>query len=174
MTTPEIHAPYDEVVIDLPTTPELVIDPPADDVFEVVAIDGPPGQQGEPGLPGDVAGQIQMQRPAAVNLSGHRLVTELPDGSVTYASNDNLAHRHAPLWLTLGATMAGGDATVLVYGQVVEPSWNWTPGPLYLGAGGLLTQIPPTAPDALFLVQIGFATGPTTAFIDRLFSVTLL
>jgi len=128
-----------------------------------------------PGYLAQAAGQVQLTAIAAVALSGHRAVTPRPDGTVEYASNAVAAHLHAPLWITQGAVTAGQLATVLAYGALVESSWAWTPGvPLFLGAGGLLTQTAPVAPGALFSAQVGTATGATAAFFDRQPSIGLV
>jgi hypothetical protein len=103
---------------------------------------------------------------AAATLSGHRVVTPQPDGTLNYASNDNLSHVQAPLWITTGATDVGGTVDALMLGQMTEGSWTWSQGPVYLGANGLLTQTPPVSP-AVFLAQVGTATTATSLFVDR-------
>lgn len=137
----------------------------------VVAVPGPPGPQG---LPGDAQAisQVITTGTAAGNLSGHRAVTQRVDGTFEPASNTNPAHLSAPVWITTGAASSGAPVTAVAYGLIEEPSWAWTPGPIFLGVGGALTQTPPTAP-AVFLAQIGTATGPTTVFVSRNPSVTL-
>ena len=115
-----------------------------------------------------------MVATAGAALSGHRAVTRRPDGLLDYADNATAAHVHAPVWVTVGAVAAGDETEVLVYGELTESSWAWVPqSPLYLGAEGVITQIPSAAPGALFLVQIGTATGPTSAFFDRQSSIIL-
>lgn len=136
-----------------------------------IPLTGPPGP---PGPPGEPNGQLQLTVTAAAALSGHRAVTPLPDGTVDYASNTDPAHTHAPIWITLGAIGAGEQGPVLAYGSLTEPSWSWVPGPLYLGAGGLITQTPPTAPAAVFLASIGAAISTTTAFFDRSPSISII
>lgn len=125
--------------------------------------------------PAGMASSTDLRRTAlaAEPLSGHRIVTELPDGTVAYASNDDAGDLHAPLWLTLGAAGTGSPVDLLLYGMTTEGSWSWSPGPIYLGAGGLLTQVAPTAP-ALFVAQVAAATGPTVIFLDRQPSVALI
>lgn len=119
--------------------------------------------------------RIEFTAPAAVALSGHRVVTPLPNGTVGYASNNDAEHVAAPLWLTTGAAAPGANVGLLAYGSIEEPSWTWTPGdPIYLGVNGQLTQTPPQSPAALFVGAVGAATGPTTAFIDRQPSVVLI
>jgi hypothetical protein len=96
------------------------------------------------------------------------VVTQGSDGRVGYASNDNPAHVQSPLWITMGAATTGTAVEVVMFGALTEPSWTWTPGPLYLGAAGALTQTPPSAlGGATFLAQIGVASGATAVFIDR-------
>lgn len=116
---------------------------------------------------GGAVSQLRASGVAATALSGHRVVTPLTDGTIGYASNDNLAHVHAPLWITSGAVSSGGQVDALMLGAMVEPSWSWTPGPVYLGTNGQLTQTPPTSPGAAFLAQVGTATAPTSLFVDR-------
>lgn len=124
------------------------------------------------GIDGSVA-ELKRSGIAAVTLSGHRVVTPQADGQLNYASNDNIAHLTAPLWITTGAVTPGSPVDVLMFGVMIEPSWSWTPGPVYLGANGVLTQTPPAAPGALFLAQVGTATSPTSLFVDRMPSIRI-
>lgn len=117
--------------------------------------------------------QLWATGPAAVALSGQRVVTPAVDGTLNYASNDNINHLAAPLWVTAGAVSSGVSVEALMHGMMVEPSWTWTPGPVYLGTNGLLTQVPPAAPGALFIAQVGTATSPTSLFVDRAPSIKI-
>lgn len=126
-----------------------------------------------PGTPISVASQVLITGTAAVALPGHRVVTRASDGTFGYASNDTFGHLNAPLWVTSGAVSSGGTVTAQAYGPMEEPTWSWLPGPLYLGAGGLLTQVIPVAPGALFLASVGYATASTSAIIDRQPSIIL-
>lgn len=121
----------------------------------------------------ETAGQVRLTAVAAAPLSGHRIVTPAVDGNVDYASAATPGHLHAPLWLTRGAVAAGGTAQLLAYGPIVESSWSWTPGPVYLGTSGLLTQAAPAAPGAAFLAQVGYATSATRLVVDRQPSIAL-
>jgi hypothetical protein len=116
---------------------------------------------------GGTARQLWATGTAATALSGHRAVTPAQDGSLGYASNDNAAHLHTPLWITSGAASSGAQVEALMLGTMVEPSWTWIPGPVYLGSNGQLTQTPPAAPGAAFLAQVGTATSSTSLFVDR-------
>lgn len=151
----------------------LEVGPPVELTFLTVgeSIELGPGLPGPVGPPGPVGGSGlgTASRP----LSGHRVVTPLEDGSLDYASNDNPGHLAAPLWVTATAAGTGGEIEFVVIGLMTEPSWSWTPGPVYLGVNGVLTQTPPAAPAAAFLAQVGFATSATSLFVDRLPSIKL-
>jgi hypothetical protein len=72
------------------------------------------------------------------------MVVATPSGAV-YADPANPAHADALLGLTTGAALAGDQVTVMVAGEIVEPSWSWTPGmPLFVTASGLLSHTPPS------------------------------
>jgi len=131
---------------------------------------GVPGLTGPPGAAGSSA--IFATGDAATSLSGHRVVTPNPDGTLRYATNDDIGDLFAPLWITTGAAASGDPADAIVFGPLIEPSWSWTPGPVYLGVNGTLTQTPPEPP-AVFLAQIAIATGPTALFVDRNPSIKL-
>lgn len=102
---------------------------------------------------------------AGATLSGHRVVRPQSDGSMVYASNDQIADVTRSLFLTLGAASSGAPVTVQVIGQVAEPTWNWSDGPIFLGANGVLTQTPPTlVGGAVFIEQVASSDGPTGLF----------
>lgn len=129
-----------------------------------------PGPQGPPGAAGGAA----IVATAGTILSGNRMVTKATDATMVYADTATLAHIAVPLWMTLGAASAGAAVSVQAFGVVVEPSWTWTPGPLYLGTSGLLTQTTPSAAGgAVFLAQIGYATSATAIVLDRFPSIRL-
>ncbi len=122
---------------------------------------------------GALAGQVKLTALAAEDLSGHRIVTPRTTGSVKYASASDGEIIHAPLWLTLGAALAGDPVELLLFGPTVESSWLWVPGPVFLGDDGLLTQLPPTSASAVFLAQVGTATAATRMVVDRQPSIVL-
>jgi hypothetical protein len=152
----------------------LTVGPPVELTFVAVgdAVELGPGVPGPPGPPGPAGGYAVGT--AAAALSGHRVVTASADGTWRYASNDNLADFAAPLWVTTGAVDAGEQGEAVILGPMTEPSWSWTPGPVFLGANGVLTQTPPAAPAAAFLAQIGYATSATGLFVDRNPSIKLI
>lgn len=123
-----------------------------------------PGPQG----PAGVAEQIRAPTLTADGaLSGHRAVRPTGAGTVEYAENQTAAHAHGPLWVTTAAAADGAPVTAIAYGTVTEPSWTWTAGqPVFLGAGGALTQTAPTAPTAEFLTVVGIATATEALFVN--------
>lgn len=127
---------------------------------------------GPPGPPGDAAtARVSITGTAAITLSGHAAVHRNPDGTFEYASATAPEHIAAPIGVTTGAVSAGGDATVVMLGEITESSWSWTPGPVFLGVGGGLVQTLPSG--AEFLAVIGTAVSPTTLYVNRQPSIDL-
>lgn len=114
---------------------------------------GPAGPQGEPGP----AGGSAVQRAAGATLSALRIVYEL-DGEVFYLDPSDAAHVDLVLGITLSAAAQGQLVSVQGFGPVDDSSWSWSPGPVWLGADGSLTQLPPAGG---FDVLIGAAVSAT-------------
>jgi hypothetical protein len=119
------------------------------------------GPIGPPGPPGP-AGGASVTKTAAEAVSGHRAVKAVGD-QVAYASADVAGDAELVLGVTVGAAIAGAPATVQTVGEMVEGSWAWTVGPVFLGLNGLLTQTPPAA---AFVRQIGVAVASDRLLID--------
>jgi hypothetical protein len=125
-------------------------------------VTGPRGLDGQQGP----AGGTTTSYPASIALSGHRMVTLDATGEATYASNDNLTHSNRVLGMTTGAADVGATAYIQIFGELVEPTWNWTlDTPIYLSVDGLLTQTPPAQP-AVFTLIVGFPIAATSMFIN--------
>lgn len=106
--------------------------------------------------------RVEVEITAGMVLSGHRIVTPDVNGAAVYAQPDTIPE--GPLLLTTGAWSTGELATVVAYGVVDEPSWNWTPRTrLFLAPNGFLTQAPPVGGVS---VRFAFAVTPTRIFID--------
>jgi len=111
-----------------------------------------------------VGAYTRVTRTAGEALGGHRVVRQYLDGAVYYASNTSDSHKHAVLGITVGAVESGNTATVQTYGELLEPSWTWTPGlPIFLTTNGQLSQ---TAPSSGFVLIIGTAQTATQVFIN--------
>lgn len=93
---------------------------------------------------------------AAVNLSGHRAVIPVA-GGVGYPSLADRFDGDRVIGITQHAAMSGQAVTVQETGLMVEPTWNWTLGPVYAGDNGILTQIPPSNG---WVREVGVAVAP--------------
>lgn len=121
------------------------------------------GPAGAPGIPGP-AGGASMSFTATTPIGGHRVLALDASGAVIYADNSTLAHAANLIGLSLNAASSGGAISVLRGGEVIEPTWTWTPLlPVYLGINGLLTQTAPVFPAAFSLI-VGFPIAPDTLF----------
>jgi hypothetical protein len=101
---------------------------------------------------------------AGSDLSGHRVV-EVFAGVASYADYRAAQVARKRLGVTSGAAMSGSVARIRLSGRMVEPSWNWSDGPIFLGEQGALTQICPAIGN---IVQVARAISPTEIFIQTL------
>lgn len=132
----------------------LVVEPEqAPAVLVAAGEQGPPGRPGEPGP----AGGSAFQRTAGETLSALRAVYEL-NGQVRYLDYRDEDNIDLLLGLTLTAAASGELTNIQRSGPIDDSGWNWTPGPVWLGAAGALTQTPPA--DG-FDVLIGAAVSAT-------------
>lgn len=125
----------------------------------VISLRGPRGPRGAPGAPGGAS----FLRVAAGALGGHRVVRALPSDEVAYASSDEPAHAELIVGLTTHAASAGAEISVAAGGAITEGAWSWTPGPVFCGVAGVLTQTPPLLG---FIRQIGIADAPDRLILD--------
>lgn len=118
---------------------------------------GPPGPPGVAGLPG---GSI-LTYYAAIDLSGNKVIALNNVSKAVYA--DNTTKYSNILGISINAALTDDIVNIQTGGELVEPSWNWTPElPIYLGSLGNLTQIPPVSGAA---VVVGFAISSNKIFI---------
>lgn len=157
----------------------------------VPGIQGPQGQQGiqgiqgEQGIQGDKgdkgdqgprgqSGGISYDYPAAIHLSGHRMVTLNESGAAIYASNEIFTHANRVVGMTTNAAVQGDQVTIQKFGELTEPTWNWQlDKPVYLAADGFLTQEPPAQP-AKFSLVVGFPISINTVFVNLQLPIILL
>jgi hypothetical protein len=91
-----------------------------------------------------VSPQYQRTYITAHAMSGQRAVRRRPDGLIEYASAANADDAFPLVGISAQAADAGGAVIVQSGDDMVEPSWNWTPGePVFVGVDGVLTQAPP-------------------------------
>ena len=132
----------------------LVVEPEQAPVALVAT--GEQGPAGRPGEPGPAGGSA-FQRTAGEALSALRAVYEL-DGQVRYLDYRDEDNIDLLLGLTLTAANLGEQTNIQRSGPIDDSGWSWTPGPVWLGAAGALTQNPPA--DG-FDVLIGAAVSAT-------------
>ena len=135
---------------------EIIIEVDTDvEVLEAAA-------QGPPGPPGP-SGVVIYTRQSTGALSAMRVVWEDDAGAVSALDSADEDHIDLLCGLTLTATSDAGQVTVQRTGAVDDLAWNWTPGRVYLGADGALTQSPPSAG---FDVLVGVAVSPTRLILN--------
>ena len=116
------------------------------------------GQRGPPGIgiPGPAGGSA-VQRRYGETLSALKVVYEL-EGLVFSLDYRDEEHIH----LALGVTLTSGEQATLGNvqrsGTIEDSAWTWSPGRVWLGADGSLTQV---APVAGYDLLIGFAPSAT-------------
>ena len=145
----------------------LIIDDESEIIIEVdtdvevleVAAQGPRGPKGDPGP----AGGTSHVRNSAAALSALLVVWEDEFGVVRPLDSADEGHIDLLCGLTITGTSSVGPVTVQRTGAVDDTAWAWTPGRVYLGAGGSLTQTPPN--DG-FDVLVGVAVSPTRLILS--------
>lgn len=125
-----------------------------------VAEQGPRGPQGVPGP----AGGATTVTVGATPLSGHSAVAADAAGLLIKADCTNPAHRGAVLGLLANAYSPGDQAVVQTAFTLEHAGWTWAHGPIFVGAGGQLTQSLP--PGAVFSQVVAHALSPTLVLVD--------
>lgn len=99
---------------------------------------------------------------AGETISALKVVYQL-DGLVYVLDYTDALHIDLALGVAITSTMTGGALNVQRYGVMEDSSWTWTPGPVYLGASGTITQTPPLVG---FRLRLGAASSATQIIID--------
>lgn len=127
----------------------------------VVVTRGIKGDKGDQGTPGPVGG-TSVARLAGETISALRAVYEL-DGEIFNLDYRDEDHIDLLLGITLTAGVTGATINVQRFSDITDAAWSWTPGRVFLGADGTLTQSP--AADG-FDVLIGSAVSATRLTIN--------
>lgn len=145
-----------ETIITLALGPDMLASVSAsnESALEFLALGGPPGERGP--------AADTLDKTAAHTISGHRVVVAVAGGAVAVAEPATAGHAGRVVGITENAATAGSTVSVRHAGELVEPSWSWQVGPVWLGEGGTLTQ---TAPLSVFLLQVGVATAADTLLV---------
>lgn len=120
------------------------------------------GQEGPPGPPGPAGDGSTITKIATANISGHRVVIASGSNGAAIADKDTPDHMHRVIGITRGAATTGSQIQIAGAGEMTEPSWNWSLGPVWLGSDGVLTQ---TLPTTGFILMIGTAIAPTVLMV---------
>lgn len=97
-------------------------------------------------------------------LSGHSAVALSAAGQLAPADCTLPGHLGAVLGVVASAYMTGSEAEVANNTPMEHAGWAWTPGPVFVGTAGQLTQSLP--PGALFSQVVGHAVSATRVLID--------
>lgn len=103
------------------------------------------GVQGPPGPPGPSGQAIStMDVYAAATISGYTAVA-ISNGQAVSADSATVANAGNVIGVAIGGVNAGALVTVQYLGPLTYNGWAWVLGkPVFVGAGGVLTQTPPT------------------------------
>jgi hypothetical protein len=91
-------------------------------------------------------------------VNGHRAVRVTGSGRVALADSSDPATAGTVIGISLTAAFDGQPVTVQVIGEIIEPTFNFTPGPVYFNAIGALTQ---TIPASGYVQPIAVALDTT-------------
>lgn len=132
------------------------------EVVSIVAVaeQGPRGIQGIQGP----AGGTTTVTVGATPLSGHSAVAVDAAGLLIQANCTNPAHRGAVLGLLANAYSPGDQAVVQTAFTLEHSGWTWSPGPVFVGTAGQLTQTLPVG--AVFSQVVAHALSPTLVLVD--------
>lgn len=132
------------------------------EVVSIVAVaeQGPRGIQGIQGP----AGGTTTVTVGATPLSGHSAVAVDAAGLLIQADCTNPAHRGAVLGLLANAYSPGDQAVVQAAFTLEHSGWTWSPGPVFVGTAGQLTQTLPVG--AVFSQVVAHALSPTLVLVD--------
>ena len=139
----------------------VVVTPPQP--FSTVAVRGVPGPRGPQGVPGPAGGTTTVTV-GATPLSGHSAVAADSAGLLIKADCTNPAHQGAVLGLLANAYSPGDQAVVQTAFTLEHAGWTWTPGPVFVGTAGQLTQTLPVG--AVFSQVVAHALSPTLVLVD--------
>lgn len=157
----EIDAPSDgsTAVIEVVGTTVCVEASP--EVVEV--LEGPMGPRGIPGPTGPAGSDgTTFDVTAGEAISALRCVKVVGDEAFLVDSGD-ASDATKVIGITTTAAGAGASITVRTDGPLTDAAWSWTPGSIYCGALGVLTQSPPASG---FVCEVARAKFPTSIVID--------
>ncbi len=101
--------------------------------------------------------------PAAENISALRVVRGNGSGGVMYADASDYNECKGAFGISVTAATTGNNVKVRHSGKAHDALWSWSPGPIFLGANGVLQQT--VTPGHNFL-QVAVAIDETTINVE--------
>lgn len=121
------------------------------------------GPRGIQGIPGPAGGATTVTV-GPLPLGGHSAVAADATGLLVKADCTNPAHQGAVIGLLANAYSPGDQAVVQTAFTLEHSGWAWTPGPVFVGAAGQLTQSLPVG--AVFSQAVAQALSATLVLVD--------
>lgn len=84
------------------------------------------------------------------------------DGTGRYPNTAIASDAGKVVGISVTAAADGEPFEVLTDGEWADASWSWTPGPVFCGADGVLTQTPPSG----WVLEVGRALSATRLTVD--------
>ncbi len=131
------------------------------DMRKVVAQVQVGGLKGDKGDPGDAGSGGLLIYPAGETIHGLRAV-RLAGGLLFHPDTAIVAHAGQVVGIATQSGAVAGSVIVRAAGTITEAAWSWSPGPVWVGSDGVLTQ----SPAAGWLLQVGRAVSATTIDVD--------
>lgn len=124
-----------------------------------IGVQGPSGPKGDTVLVSAIS-----PKPTGEPVPAFRAVILDEAGIAFLADHTNLDHMNAVYGVTLESAVQGEPVGIQAFGEVSNPTWNWTPRALiFLGLDGELTQ---DTIDSGFLLPVGRAISGTLMFVN--------
>lgn len=100
---------------------------------------------------------VTLQLPTDHAIGAHRCVMVDMDGNVQYIDSTDADTVNLYIGITTESASAHSQVTVQTRGQMIDESFNFVPGPVYIGLHGQLTQSQPN--NARYIQRIGLAVA---------------
>lgn len=130
-------------------------------VAQVVAQDVIVVEVAQPGAPAGPGAPTTLQLTAAGAVSALRAIVA-EGGTGRYPDTGTPADAGRVVGVSKTAAADGDPFDVLTKGEHVDAGWSWSPGPVFCGASGVLTQSPGTG----WVLEVGRALSATRLLVD--------
>lgn len=106
---------------------------------------------------------LSLVRTANTSLQRYRVVKQIGEDHAGYPDVGTMADADLILGVTVETAGVGKSLSIRLVGEIEDLNWNWSPGALYCGFNGELTQVPPSG---AWQRQIGAALSPTKILVS--------